>query len=102
MIAYEVAADVEPRLVAVYEQYMREKHIPEVLATGCFLSAAFARSSPDRYRASYMARTQADLDRYLEHHTAAMRSDFAAHFPEGVSLSREVRVIEERWEGAPP
>jgi hypothetical protein len=102
MIAYEVTADVESRLATAYERYMRAKHIPEVFATGCFHHAVFARSSPGRYRTSYVARTQADLDRYLQQHTAAMRADFAAHFPQGVSLSREVWVTVERWEGATP
>jgi hypothetical protein len=99
MIAYEVTAEVAEGLVRRYEQYMRETHIPEVLATGCFHGAVFARSSPGRYRTSYMARTQGDLDRYLEAHTADMRADFAAHFPDGVSLSREVWGTVERWGG---
>jgi hypothetical protein len=99
MIAYEVTSEVEESLVDRFEQYMRETHIPEVLATGCFHAAVFARSSPGRYRTSYVARTQADLDRYLERHTAGLRIDFAARFPKGVSLSREVWVALERWEG---
>jgi hypothetical protein len=78
---------------------MRETHIPEVLATGCFQAADLVRSSSGRYRTTYVARTQGDLDRYLETHTAALRADFAAHFPEGVTLSREVWVTVERWEG---
>jgi hypothetical protein len=98
MIAYEVTATVEDRLVGRFERYMRETHIPEVLATGCFQAAVFARSSPGRYRTSYVARTQADLDRYLERHTAGLRVDFAAHFPEGVSLSREIWGTVQRWE----
>ncbi|HEY7614865.1 MAG TPA: DUF4286 family protein [Gemmatimonadales bacterium] len=102
MIGYEVTAVVESELVAAYEEYMREQHIPAVFATGCFQCTVFARSSPGRYRASYLARTQADLDRYLQEHTATLRADFAAHFPEGVSLSREVWVTVARWEGAAP
>jgi hypothetical protein len=99
MIAYEVTSVVEESLVGQFERYMREIHIPDVLATGCFQAATLARSSPGRYRTSYMARTQADLDRYLETHTARLRVDFAAHFPEGVSLSREVWGTVQRWEG---
>jgi Domain of unknown function (DUF4286) len=102
MIAYEVTCEVEPSLAPAYERYMRAKHIPEVFATGCFHSAVFSCSTPGRYRTSYVARTQADLDRYLQHHTEALRADFAAHFPEGVSLSREVWVTLEQWEGAAP
>ena len=99
MIAYEVAAEMDERLAGRYEQYMRETHIPEVLATGCFQAAVLARASPGRYRTSYVARAQADLDRYLETYTAALRADFAAHFPEGVTLVREVWVTVDRWEG---
>ena len=102
MIAYEVAAELEERLVGRYERYMRKTHIPDVLATGCFQAVVFARSSPLRYRTSYVARNQADLDRYLESHTAGLRADFAAHFPEGVSLSREVWVTVERQDGGVP
>jgi hypothetical protein len=98
MITYEVTSEVEESLIARFEQYMRETHIPEVLATGCFQAAVFARSSPGRYRTSYVARTQADLDRYLATHTGGLRLDFAAHFPEGVSLSREVWATVQRWE----
>ncbi|HEY7505296.1 MAG TPA: DUF4286 family protein [Gemmatimonadales bacterium] len=99
MIAYEVTSVVEESLAGRFEQYMRETHIPDVLATGCFQSAVFARSSPGRYRTGYIARTQADLDRYLETHTARLRVDFAAHFPKGVSLAREIWVAVQRWEG---
>jgi hypothetical protein len=99
MIAYEVTSEVEESLVGRFERYMREIHIPEVLATGCFQAAVLARSSPGRYRTSYVARIQADLDRYLERHTADLRADFAAHFPEGVSLSRETWITVQRWEG---
>lgn len=98
MIAYEVTAELQEGLVAAYERYMRERHIPEVLATGCFHGAVLARSGPGRYRSTYLALTQGDLDRYLEQHTAALRADFAAHFPGGVSLAREVWVTVERWD----
>ena len=99
MIAYEVTAEMDERLAAAYERYMREIHIPEVLATGCFRGAVLGRSAPGRYRTAYIARSRSDLDRYLERYTTALREDFAARFPEGVSLSREIWVTVERWEG---
>ena len=61
MITYEVTVVVEEGLVDRFERYMRATHIPEVLATGCFQTAVFARSSPGRYRTGYVARAQADL-----------------------------------------
>ena len=102
MIAYEVTVVVEEGLVDRFERYMRATHIPAVLATGCFQEAVFARSSPGRYRTGYVARAQADLDRYLESHAAALRAHFQARFPHGVSLSREVWVTVERQDGGVP
>ena len=101
MITYEITTDVPARLVDAYERYMREDHIPALLGTGCFRAASFARSGPGRYRVRYEAATRADLDRYLEMHAQALRDEFAARFPEGVAVSREVWTTVERWDSRP-
>ena len=90
MVRYEVVADVAPELVDRYVEYMRSRHFPEILATGCFVRIALDRASSTRFRSRYEARTRADVDRYLAEHTARLRADFAAHFPTGVTLTREV------------
>jgi hypothetical protein len=98
MVIYEVTALVAPDLVHDYEHFMREDHIPAVLATGCFQRAAFTRADPDRYRMRYEALTSQDLERYLVSHAPALRADFGARFPEGVTLSREVWVVLQDWD----
>jgi Domain of unknown function (DUF4286) len=98
MVTYEVTTTVEPALVERYEQYMRTIHIPDLLATGCFQSAAFTRSAPGRYRVRYEAPSEADLERYLAGHAPRLREDFASHFPQGITLSREVWVALQSWE----
>jgi hypothetical protein len=97
MIAYEVTAIVEAHLAEAYERYMRQQHIPDVLATGCFQSAEFASAAPGRYRMRYEASTDEDLERYLSVHAARLREDATSHFPEGVILSREVWTAIQRW-----
>jgi len=97
MVTYEVAAMVEPQVAEAYERFMREQHIPDVLATGCFRRVAFERAGPGRYRVRYQAASQEDLDRYLREHTARLRADFAAHVPAGVQLAREVWTEVQRW-----
>jgi hypothetical protein len=69
---------------------MRTKHFPDILSTRCFTSIAFDRATATRFRSRYEARTRADLDRYLAEHTARYRADFAAHFPVGVTLARDI------------
>lgn len=88
MVIYEVTAVVRPDLTDAYEAYMR-RHIPELLATGCFEGASFARSTANRYRIRYDARDQQALDRYLADHAHRLRADFVEHFPAGVEVSRE-------------
>ena len=57
MIIYEVTAVVEARLAETYERYMREHHIPDVLASGCFERAELTSATPGRYRIRYQAST---------------------------------------------
>ena len=97
MIIYEVTTDVAAHAIAAYESYMREKHIPEVLGTGCFESASIARSMPGRYRIRYAARNMDVLDRYLATYAQQFRADFAAHLASGVAVSREVWSELQHW-----
>lgn len=90
MAAYEVRVQVREDLAPAFETYMAGKHLPEILATGCFSAIRFERAGPGLYRSRYEAADQASVDRYLAQHTEAFRADFLAHFPEGCAVSREV------------
>jgi uncharacterized protein DUF4286 len=97
MVIYEVTTIVEQRLIEAYERYMRQIHIPDLLATGCFRGASLTRAATGRYRVRYEAPSEADLERYLAVHATRLREDFASHFPEGVTASREVWVPIQSW-----
>lgn len=98
MVIYEITAVVRAEFVEEYEKYMRERHIPDLLATGYFSVAYFTRSAENRYRIQYHAHDQQALDEYLENDANRLRADFLAHFPEGVELSREVWKVLESWQ----
>ena len=72
---------------------MQEHHIPALLATGCFRSAAFTCSAAGRYRMRYDAPDEADLARYLATHAERLRAEFTGRFPAGIQLSREVWAV---------
>lgn len=97
MITYEITASVRADLVDAYERYMCERHIDDLLRTGMFAGASFTRAAPGRYRIRYEAQDRAALDRYLTEHAPRTRADFAAHFPEGVELSREEWEVLAAW-----
>ncbi len=97
-VTYEVTTIVDLRLVEAYERYMREVHIPDLLATGCFHGAALTRSAVGRYRVRYEAPSESNLERYLTTHATRLREDFATQFPEGITASREVWVTMQSWD----
>lgn len=97
MITYEVIVEVEPYLADGFQRYMMLKHIPEILATGCFSAISFERATAGRFRTRYQAANQEELDRYLQDHTQQFREDFIRHFPEGISVRRDTWESLERW-----
>jgi hypothetical protein len=98
MLRYEVTVTVREELRARFEEYFVAKHIPEILAIGCFSDIRFDRSDGGAYRTVYHAATRADLERYLQQHATHFRADFAQHFPEGVTPARENWTAVAEWE----
>lgn len=96
MVTYEVTAAVRSDLAATYERYMRG-HIAELLATGRFVRATFARARGHRYRIRYEANDQESVDRYIAEDAPRLRADFAEHFPDGIELSREIWETIGEW-----
>jgi len=101
MVTYEITTLVDAGLIEAYERYMRQRHIPDLLATGCFQEAVFTRAAAGRYRVRYEAPSEAALERYLAQHAPRLRLEFASHFPAGVTVSREVWVALQRWGASP-
>jgi hypothetical protein len=102
MVTYEITTRIDLSLVASYERYMVERHIPDLLATGLFEAVAFTRAEPGRYRTRYEAPNQAALQEYLDTHAQRLRADFAAHFPDGVQVDREVWHWLQAWPAPAP
>lgn len=92
MLIYEITATVDANIAAEYEKYMTERHIPDLLATGHFAAAFFAKNGA-QYRIGYHADSEEQLDAYLANDADRLRADLIAHFPKGVDLSRQVLEI---------
>lgn len=98
MLRYEVTLDVEPGRAAALAEYMRGVHIPEIFATGCFRTIRFERAGPGRFRTCYLAQRAEDLQQYLQEHAPALRAEFHARFPAGVTIARETWTELAVWE----
>lgn len=98
MIAYEVTVEVAESLIERYIAYMTKRHIPAVLATGCFAHGELDRAKETRFRQRYLTESLADLEGYLEKHAPALRKDYDQHFPSGTALTREIWEELGRWD----
>ena len=97
MVTYEITAEVRADLCQAYERFMRERHIPDLLATETFVAASISREKPGLYRIRYEARDRPSLDLYLRDHAPRLREDFARHFPEGIEVSRMEWNVIQTW-----
>jgi hypothetical protein len=97
MVTYEITATVRADLIDAYERFMRERHIPDLLATGHFAAASLGRSGPGRYRIRYEAKSREALDRYIAEHAPRLRAHLQSELPEGVDVAREEWDILESW-----
>ncbi len=100
-VTYEVTAQVRPELQQEYERYMMETHIPDLLATGFFLSACLGAANDGCYRVRYELSSQEALDDYLASEAPRLREHFNRRFPEGVEVEREVWQMLESWHDSP-
>jgi len=94
---YEVRLEADPSMAPAIEAYMRGTHIPEIMATGCFLRAHFDRAESGIFRTTYVAATRADFDRYIAEHFARFREAFLVRFPSGIIPARELFTELEAW-----
>lgn len=97
MVIYEITAIVNEDLAAKYENYMRGRHIPDLMETGFFARAFFTRSDVNRYRIQYHAHDEKALNEYLKTKAEFLRNHFLETFPEGIELSRENWEILQAW-----
>ncbi len=73
MIIYNVTVSIEKQTEKEWVEWMRTVHVPEVIATGCFIEARMSKvmtegmyeETPDpSYSIQYLCKTQQDYERY--------------------------------------
>ena len=101
MIIYNVTSNIDK---TVHQQWLIwiKEHIPQVLATGCFVEAKLTKVLVDddqgatTYSVQYRANSREDLERYYEKHADALRRDAVQQFADKVLAFRtELEVIDE-------
>lgn len=101
MYIYNVTINIDETVEKEWLTWM-QSHIPEVLATGRFISAKMAQVLVEEemggvtYSIQYTAKTREDLDNYYKHDAEKLRSDGMKRFADKMLTFRtELKVVEE-------
>lgn len=82
MIVYSVTVSLDPAVEQDWVQWMKEKHIPDVMNTGCFTERRItkvvdgAEEGSINYNVQYVCESHEILDHYHAHHATPLQ---AAH-----------------------
>jgi hypothetical protein len=73
MILYNVTVAIDPSVEKEWVEWMRSVHIPDVMATGCFIESRFSKVQTEEEGLSYAITYLCPNDDLLEKY----RNDFA-------------------------
>ena len=95
MILYNVTVSIDPAVAVEWVEWMRTKHIPDVMATGCFfpdvmatgcfLESRFSRVNGEEengftYATTYLAESQEKLDTYQAVFAPALKQEHSERY----------------------
>lgn len=80
MILYNVTVNIDAEVHDEWLNWMKQKHIPDVLATGCFKENKLCRllqhDEPGyTYSIQYFAETMAEYDHYRAHYAPKLQKE---------------------------
>lgn len=103
MIIYNVTIKIEPEISTEWGIWMRDEHIPEVMATGLFTSYRLLRILNDQeedgltYAIQYTCPSSASFDRYLKEFAQELQRKHSEKFHNKfVAIRTLMQVIEEQ------
>lgn len=100
MIIYNVTSSIDKSIHDQWLVWIKE-HIPQVLATGCFVEAKLTKVLVEEdqdatYSVQYRAKSREDLERYYSEFADALRQDAVNRFADKVLAFRtELEIIDE-------
>jgi len=88
MVLYNVTVNVDKNISSEWLTWMKERHIPEMMATGCFLSHKLLHLETETtdnpgiaYCIQYWCKSKVELDNYLEKYSDRLRASHQKAFP---------------------
>jgi hypothetical protein len=99
MLIYNVTIAVSASIADAWLQWLKQVHIPEVMATGCFADYLIVRllevdeSEGPTYAVQYKALSRADYNRYIEVHAPRLRQASLDRWGDGFIAFRSLLEV---------
>lgn len=99
MILYNVTVNVENSVAEDWLTWMKEVHIPEVMATGYFLKNQICRMLDEvdnggtTYAVQYFCRSLEDLEEYQRDHAPSLRAEQSNRYGEKALAFRTILEV---------
>lgn len=97
MIIYNVTVNVDAAVHDEWLRWMKEEHIPEVMATGAFLENKICRVLGDdegfTYAIQYTCAEMATYERYRREHAPRLQAETAKRYPGRVEAFRTLLEV---------
>lgn len=101
MILYNVTVSIDPAIAEDWLQWMRTQHIPDVMATGCFIESRISRVHGEEdngmtYAIGYICPSQEKMQEYQDKHAPLLQKDHSSRYEGRFAAFRTfLTVIEE-------
>jgi hypothetical protein len=101
MILYNVTVSIDPSVSEEWLSWMRTIHIPEVMATGCFVESRLSRVQGEEeggvtFAITYLSPNQELLDEYQSKHAPLLQKSHSEKYSGKFAAFRTfLHIIEE-------
>ncbi|MDX1349817.1 MAG: DUF4286 family protein [Putridiphycobacter sp.] len=101
-IIYNVTVSIDYDVHSEWLQWMKTKHIPDVLATGLFLEAKLSKILAEEsgglsYSIQYLCENEACLDDYNKKHAPRLQEEHNAKYQGKFAAFRTLLKVEEHF-----
>ncbi len=85
MILYNVTVSIDQTVQEEWLAWMRSKHIPDVMATNCFIESRISRVHGEEeggitYAISYISPSKEKYDEYIQQHSVELQREHTSKF----------------------
>ena len=102
MILYNVTVSIDPAIAEDWVNWMRSNHIPDVMATGCFVESRISRvhgeeEGGETYAITYLSPSQEKMDEYQQQHAPLLQKDHSERYAGKFAAFRTILLVIEEF-----